>query len=92
MRGPLSSDRRAMCADAGSTASDARPHASDAMSVVCDLSGDDPVSDEELDVLEAFLMRELRHILDDTKDKPGSKQLRKRAIQDEDCMGTEIRS
>jgi hypothetical protein len=57
-----------------------------------DLTGDCPVSDEELAVLEAFLMPEIVRLLADPKAKPDSKQPQRPAIQDEDCMGVEVRS
>ncbi|MFD1328888.1 hypothetical protein [Mycoplana ramosa] len=92
MRGHMSSDRRALRADAAIAASGAHPHASADMRVTSTLGGDYPVSDEELAVLEAFLMPALARLFDDGKLKPDSKQPQRPAIQDEDCIDTEIRS
>ena len=92
MRGHMSSDRRALRADAAIAAPGARPHASTDTRITSTLDRDYPVSDEELAVLEAFLMPALARLFDDGKVKPDSKQPQRPAIQDEDCIDTDIRS
>ncbi|MEY9328337.1 hypothetical protein [Sinorhizobium fredii] len=92
MRGHVSSDRRALRADAAIAAPGTHPHASADMRVTSTLDGDYTVSDEELAVLEAFLMPALARLFDDGKVKPDSKQPQRPAIQNEDCIDTDIRS